>query len=96
METLRKKALFWDIDLDSLDPERNRRFIVERILARGDADDVRFVRERYGDDVLKETLLAARSLDRKSLSFWRSYFNLDTSQCTPKPSLLRRAAFWAR
>lgn len=96
METLQKKALFWDIDLDSLDPERNKRFIIERVLGRGDVDDVRWVRARYGDDALKETVLASKTLDKKSLSFWCSYFDFDTSSCTPKPSLLKRAAFWAR
>jgi hypothetical protein len=96
METLRKKALFWDIDLDSLDPEQNKRFVIERILGRGDVDDVRWARERYGDEALKETLLLSRTLDRKSLSFWCSYFDLDTSLCIPKPSLLKRAAFWNR
>ena len=96
METLRKKALFWDVDTDSINPERNRRFIVERILSRGDTDDVRWAREYYGDDVLRETVSVSKSLDAKSLSFWCSYFDLDISQCIPKPSLLKRAAFWAR
>lgn len=96
METLRKKALFWDIDLDALDPERNKRFIIERILARGDVDDVRWAKSHYGDEDLKETLIASKSLDRKSLSFWCSYFNFDASICISKPSLLKRAAFWTR
>ena len=96
METLRKKALFWDIDLDLLDSERHKSFIIERILGRGDVDDVRFARERYGDDVLKKTFLKSKTLDRKSLTFWCSYFNLDISQCISKPSLLKRVAFWTR
>jgi hypothetical protein len=96
METLQKKALFWDIDLDSLDPERNKRLIIERILGRGDVDDVRWVRVRYGDDALKETILASRTLDKKSLSFWCSYFNIGMWLCLSKPSFLKQSAFWRR
>jgi hypothetical protein len=96
METLQKRALFWDVDRESIDPERNKRFIIERILARGDVDDVRWAQGLYGRSTLKEILLKAKTLDRKSLSFWCNYFNIDKRQCIQKPSLLKRAAFWKK
>ena len=96
METLQKRDLFWDVDYGSIDPERNKRFIVERILARGDVDDFRFAQGLYGDDALKQVLLNAKTLDHKSLSFWCFYFNIDKQRCIQKPSLLKRAAFWKK
>lgn len=96
METLQKQSLFWDVDRESIDPERNRRFIIERVLARGDEDDFRWAQKVYGNDVLKETLLKAKTLDQKSLSFWCFYFNIDKQRCIQKPSFLKRAAFWKK
>jgi len=96
METLQKRTLFWDVDQKNIDPKRNKRFIIERILARGDVDDFRFAQGVYGDDSIKETLLKAKTIDRKSLSFWCFYFNIDKQQCIRKPSLLKRAAFWKK
>lgn len=96
MDTLQKQYLFWDVDRGNLDPKRHRKFIIERILARGDVDDVRFAKKEYGEDAIKETLLQSRSLDAKSLFFWCLYFNINAQQCIKKPSLLKRAAFWKK
>lgn len=96
MDTLQKTALFWDIDRQSLDVEQHKRFIIERILARGDTDDFLFAERTYGSDAIRETLLKAKTLDRKSLSFWCFYFNIDKRRCTEKLSLLKRAAFWKK
>lgn len=96
METLQKQALFWDVDLKAMDLEQHKRFIIERILARGDVDDFRFAQKTYGNDALKETLLKAKTLDPLSLNFWCFYFNIDKQQCIRKPSLLKRAAFWKK
>jgi hypothetical protein len=96
METLHKVSLFWDVDTDTLDPQTHRKFIIERILARGDLDDFAWARGFYGSEALKKTLMESRSLDPKSLSFWCLYFSLPTDVCTPKPSLLRQNAFWKR
>lgn len=96
MKTLQKKSLFWDIDLDTLDQDQHRRFIIERILARGDEADFLWARDAYGMNPLKKVFLTAKSLNPKSVSFWNVYFNIDTDICTRKPSLLKRAAFWKK
>lgn len=96
MKTLEKIALFWDVDREALDSDQHRRFIVERVLSRGDLDDVRWAKDQYGDEELKQVLLQTKSLDPRSLSFWCSYFHIDPKQCLQKPSLRRRAAFWKK
>jgi len=96
METLQKRSLFWDVDPKTINPQEHKRFIMERVLARGDVDDIRWAQEFYGNEDLKETLLVAKTIDPKSLSFWFQYFNLDRALCTEKPSLLKRAAFWRK
>lgn len=96
MKTLEKNSLFWDVTHSELDPIIHQRFIVERILARGDMDDLAWANAKYGEDVLKETFLSAKSLDRRSVAFWSHYFNIDPTLCTKKPSQLRQEPFWNR
>lgn len=99
MKTLSKQILFWDVDREAMDPEKHKRFIIERVLARGDTDDFRWAKDRYGLDTLKEVLINAKTLDAKSLSFWTAYFSLSPdSLCTTKPSLLKHCefSFWSR
>ena len=75
MDTLKKRSLFWDIG--ELDPQKNERFIIERILNFGDEDDFRWALGFYGEAKLKKVLLASRSITRKSLFFWCQFFNLN-------------------
>jgi hypothetical protein len=61
--------LFWDTDPFSLDMEKHKKYIVERVLEYGKWEDWLLIRSYYGIDRLKEIALGLRSLERKSLSF---------------------------
>lgn len=74
METLKKKSLFWDTA--EIDPQKNSRFVIGRILAFGDREDFKWAEKFYGEEKIKQEVLNNRSLDKKSLFFWRQFFNL--------------------
>jgi len=93
MKTLNKKTLFWDAE--NLDPQINQKFIIERILDIGDLDDFKWAVGYYGLETVKKWVLESRKLNRKSLSFWCQFFNLDKSRCV-KLSLRKPNAFWNR
>jgi hypothetical protein len=94
METLKKKTLFWDVS--SLDPDANKRFIIDRILQLGNLDDLKWAFGYYGKDELKRTLIKSRSIDAKSLSFWCQYFKIDKNQCLKMQSTKKQGAFSQR
>jgi hypothetical protein len=94
MDTLQKTALFWDVDLKELNPDKNEKFVVERILAFGDADDVRWASEQYGKDKLKKYVLESNKLNPKSQFFWCQYFNLSIKECIKKQSQKKLSPFW--
>lgn len=96
MQTLKKVNLFWDVDYATLDVAKHRRFILERILTRGDIDDLAWARETYGDKELKDAVCSSRSLDVRSLNFWQLYFSLSPTVCTPRSSQRTQSAFWAK
>lgn len=96
METLKKQELFWDFDVDVLDAKAHKHFIIERILARGDLDDVQWAMRCYGAEELKRVVLSNHSLDKKSQAFWCLYFNINPTACTRNQSMKLPSAFSQR
>ncbi|MCE2822548.1 MAG: DUF6922 domain-containing protein [Bacteroidota bacterium] len=76
-------ALFWDVNKATLDPERHRRFIIERALTHGTLSDWFMVKDYYGKDLIKAESLEIRYLDRQTLAFCSAYFDepLENFRC---------------
>lgn len=71
MNTLQKQSLFWDIDLDILNPKEHVSYIIERVLDFGDEEDVCWLFSTYPKEVIKETLEHSRStIHAKSKALW--------------------------
>lgn len=94
MKTLEKKSLFWDIDKP--DPQKNRQFIIERILNLGDENDFHWAVDYYGEEKIKKAILESKAIARKSLFFWCQFFNIDKEKCLSNQSTLKQNAFWRR
>ncbi len=94
METLKKSSLFWDTE--DVDPQKNERFVIERILAYGDETDFKWAVTFYGKEKLKNNFLKIKTLDKKSLSFWCQYFKINPSLCIQNQLVSRQSAFWKR
>ena len=61
--------LFWDADPSDLDFDRNRRYVVQRVLERGTVNDLRVVFHLYGLSQVIATAKSLRTLEPKALSF---------------------------
>lgn len=96
METLKKQYLFWDVDLKKIDPEKNKKFIISRILSRGDLDDFRWAVANYGKEIIKTVIVGNRILDNKSQNFWQFYFNINSRECTKNQSTKKQSLFWRK
>jgi len=68
--------LFWDTDPASLDPEIHKSYIIPRVVDYGDWEDVKILFRVYDKDTIKDVLLRAPYLDRKTISFFSALFNL--------------------
>ncbi len=69
-------VLFWDVDFKQLDWEANKRLIIERVTALGSLDEFRKLLAHYGEKVFKEEIVKAGSLDRKTLAYVTTFFNI--------------------
>jgi hypothetical protein len=69
--------LFWDIDITSVDTNKNARFIIQRVIQKGSIQDWTVIKEFYGLDYIKCEILMMRSLDPKTLNFFSTCFDID-------------------
>jgi hypothetical protein len=61
--------LFWDVNRDRLDLEKNKELIIQRTLDYGLMSDWRMIREYYGINKIAKTAMTIRDLDTRSASF---------------------------
>ncbi len=66
-----RQALFWDINLDSIDTEKNAQYIIERVLDFGHDDEVRWLWNFYDKSRLRMVVEKSRSLRPKTKALWK-------------------------
>ncbi|MGA1194071.1 MAG: DUF6922 domain-containing protein, partial [Kiritimatiellia bacterium] len=73
------RSLFWDVDPAKVDPERHAVFIISRVMDRGDRPEVDKIFAYYGAERVKEALLAAPHLDKRTMAYFANYFGVELS-----------------
>lgn len=71
--------LFWDVDRESIDPERHAPWLVKRVLEYGRWRDWQVLVACFGKPRLAEIATSLRSLDPKALAFCEAWFQLPHS-----------------
>ena len=66
---LLSKHLFWDTPVTSIDIEKNKAFIVQRVLEYGLINDWNLITKWYGVNEIGKIATEFRSLDAKALAF---------------------------
>ncbi len=69
-------TLFWDVNRETVEPEKNQRFLICRVMDRGTREDVRNTFAYYSEAVVLKNLQEARSLDRKTIHYFANRYNL--------------------
>ena len=69
-------VLFWDVNKEKLDWEKDARYIIERIAYLGDFKDWLIIREVYGSERIRDVILNMRYLDEKSTNYYAELFRL--------------------
>jgi len=74
------KALFWDTDFEQIDYKKHSRFVIERVLTRGNWNDWKELKNYYGFHKIKVEALKIRYLDKITLNFCCTFFNIPKEQ----------------
>lgn len=87
---------FWDIDPKRLNVRRFRQFVIERILEFGDEKAIRWLRQTFGDDAIKEVVCKSRRISKRTANFWRLFLDIPKGQiaCLSKRSQNPLSRFW--
>lgn len=70
------RNLFWDTDFDKIDWEENAPYVIERVLSRGSWKDFKNLLSLYGRERVKKAIVQFRYIDKRTLSFSSTYFNI--------------------
>jgi len=72
--------LFWDVDINDVDLQKHKRYIVERVLTRGKMQDFEKLLTLYSKEEIRIELKKSKELDPKTLHFCSWYFNIPQTE----------------
>ena len=61
--------LFWDVNRNNIEFEKNKKFIIQRVLEYGFMSDWQIIYSYYGIDNIASTAATIKDLDGKSIAF---------------------------
>ena len=68
--------LFWDFDINMLDPNIDKKLILERVFSRGTENDEKEAFRYYGKNTIKDCILSIKYFDKKTLNYLSIVFNV--------------------
>lgn len=68
---LQNQSLFWGVNLDKLDLDKNKEFIISRILENGTKEDIDWLRTNFTDTEIKDIVIKSKLISRKTAYFWK-------------------------
>ena len=80
MHLILRPALFWDVDVQTIDLKKHKASVIERIVTRGRWDEFKEMLDFYGKDTVKSVVLNARWLDKRTLSFCCAIFQIPETE----------------
>ena len=72
--------LFWDTPLEKIHPEKNKNYIIERVLTRGLLKDFYFLLQLYSNHEIMIAVKKSKVLDNKTMHFCSHYFKIPLTE----------------
>jgi hypothetical protein len=70
------KALFWDVDPQTVDLQKHASYIIEKVIALGTMEDFKIIKQYYGIPKIKRIIKKLRYMNDRDLNFYSTYFNI--------------------
>lgn len=93
---LSNKALFWDVKITPGDIGKYEKFIIERILEKGDVGDYLWAVEKFGIKKIRDAVKHGKNLNKKSLNYWCLIHKIDKKKCIQNQSIEKQSLFSRR
>lgn len=69
------RHIFWDKDYDKIDWVENDQYVIERVVDYGRIEDWKLLKQVYRMDRIKEVVMNARFLNKKTTNFFSLLLN---------------------
>lgn len=79
------QLLFWDTSIEKIDPEKNKNYIIERVLGRGLLQDFYFLLQLYTTEEITIAVKKSKVLDAKTVNFCSIYFKIPITDLHASP-----------
>lgn len=100
MKTLPKflRKYFWDTDFFKINKKNHASLIIERILEYGDEKALKWMKNNFSSEKIKDVFCNSKNLSPKSANFWQFIFNLKRNKilCLRKSFQRKRGVIWKR
>jgi hypothetical protein len=73
-------TLFWDMNLDNLDPVSFPAYAIGRILEYGNQDAIVWLKDTFSDAQIMGEVRTERRLSRRSANFWALVYGIPPDQ----------------
>ena len=70
------KKYFWDTDFERLDLQKNKEYIISRLYCYGDLKAIKWIKETYSKEDIKEVAIKSRDLKPLVANYLRQQFDL--------------------
>ena len=67
-----RQSLFWDVDPKTIEPQKNARYIIERILELGNDREVRWMWNYYSRRLIRDVVVHSRVLHAVTRPLWQT------------------------
>lgn len=68
--------IFWDVDRSKVSAKTHERFLITRVMDRGNREDAIATWNQYGEQRIKNALTQAPALHKKTISFFANQFEI--------------------
>lgn len=87
---------FWDINATTLNPAQHPKYVINRLLDKGDLVAARWVLRNFPNETIKETFLKIRDFSPWNGRFWATFLEIPEEEviCLQLPYLMRRRQLW--
>jgi len=86
--------LFWDIDFQNIDVQKHQTMIIERVITRGNLKDLKILFQLYPTAIIKQEIVKAGFLDKKTLNWASRFFNIPKTKFTCYSKIQSRQVHW--
>lgn len=89
-------SLFWDVDVEKLDPSQKPFFVIQRMIDRGNTNSVKWVRKSFSDLQITDTFKKIRDFSPRVGNYWQMVLNINPEEmlCLQPHYQLVRKSHW--